>query len=257
MIELFGFLPITLMDIADILIISILFFIVYRSLRDTAAIQIIVVLAVLAVLGIITEAANLRTVNWVLRRIADIGLIAFVVLFQPELRRLLLLVTQTRLFRLFVRSSNANIIDDVCNAAKEMSAKHIGALLVFARADHIRVIVETGVELQAALSPELLLSVFNPRSPLHDGAVVIDGQTVVAARCVLPLSAEQKAASRTLGTRHRAAVGVTEQADAVCLVVSEESGAVSIAYQGELEHNILLDELPSKLSERISLLAST
>ncbi len=257
MIELFGFLTITVMDIVDVLIITVLFLIVYRTLRDTVAVQILVVLVVLAVLGIITEAASLKTVNWVLRRIADVGLIAFVVLFQPELRRLLLLVTQTRLFRLFMRSSNAETLDDVIHAVREMSAKHIGALIVFSRADHIQVTVESGVELQASVSSELLLSIFNPRSPLHDGAVVIDGRTVVAARCVLPLSNEQRSGARILGTRHRAGLGITEQADAVCIIVSEETGGISIAYQGDLQLNVPLDDLRDTLQERISALAST
>ncbi len=254
--ELFGFLPISVMDIVDVLLIALLFFIVYRSLRDTVAVQIVVVLIVLAILGIVTEAANLRTVNWVLRRIADVGLIAFVVLFQPELRRLLLLVTQSRLFRIFMRSSTAEVIDDVLKAVKEMSSKHIGALIVFSRADHIQVTVETGVELQAAVSSELLLSIFNPRSPLHDGAVVVDGRTLVAARCVLPLSGEQRIQDRMLGTRHRAGLGITEQADAVCLIVSEETGGVSVAYQGDLELDVAIDLLPDILQERIGALAS-
>lgn len=257
MIELFGFITITVMDVVDVLIIAVLFFVVYRTLRETAALQIIVVLIFLAALGVATEAANLRTVNWVLRRIADVGLIAFVVLFQPEIRRLLLLITQTRLFRLFLRSNNAETIDDVLAAAKEMSAKHIGALIVFAREDHIQVTVETGVELQASVSSELLVSIFNPRSPLHDGAVVIDNKTITAARCVLPLSNEQRVGTRSLGTRHRAGLGITEQADAVCLIVSEETGGISIAYQGELDLDIPADRLEITLAERIGALANT
>ncbi|MCO6467201.1 MAG: diadenylate cyclase CdaA [Bradyrhizobiaceae bacterium] len=256
MIELFGFLTITVMDIVDVLIITVLFFVVYRTLRETVALQIIVVLIILAALGVATEAANLKTVNWVLRRIADVGLIAFVVLFQPELRRLLLLITQTRLFRLFLRSSNTETIDDVIAAAREMSAKHIGALIVFARADHIQVTVETGVDLQATVSTELLVSIFNPRSPLHDGAVVIDNRTIAAARCVLPLSNEQRVGTRALGTRHRAGLGITEQADAVCLIVSEETGGISIAYQGELTMDIPPDQLQSRLLESIGAITS-
>lgn len=257
MIELFGFLTITVMDIVDVVIITVLFYIVYRTLRDTAAVQIMVVLTVLAILGIVTEAANLKTVNWVLRRIADVGLIAFVVLFQPELRRLLLLVTQSRLFRIFMRTSNSETLDDVLSAAKEMSAKHIGALVVFSRADHIQVTVETGVELQATVSSELLVSIFNPRSPLHDGAVVIDSRSIVAARCVLPLSGEQRVGSRVLGTRHRAGIGITEQADAVCLIVSEETGGISIAYQGSLDLDVPHDRLYQTLQEKVSLVTST
>lgn len=258
MIELFriGFLSVTIVDVADIVIISTLFYVFYRTLRDTVAVQVLILLLLLVGLGFLTEAANMKTLNWVIRRIADIGLIAFVVLFQPELRRVLLLLTQSRLFRLFVRSSNAETIDDVLEAVAEMAAKHIGALIVFSRSEHIRVTIETGVELQAAVSSELLLSIFNPRSPLHDGAVVIDGRTVVAARCVLPLSNEQRVSSRNLGTRHRAGLGITEQADAVVLIVSEETGDISICYQGEIEPDVDQRKLKGLLQERITMIST-
>ena len=258
MIEFFriGFLSFTIVDVIDIVIITTLFYIFYRTLRDSVAVQVLVLLVVLVALGFITEAANLKTLNWVIRRIADVGLIAFVVLFQPELRRVLLLLTQSRVFRLFVRSNNAETIDDVLSAVTEMAAKHIGALIVFSRAEHIQVTVETGVELQATVSSELLLSIFNPRSPLHDGAVVIDGRTVVAARCVLPLSGEQRVGTRNLGTRHRAGLGITEQAGAVVLIVSEESGSIGLAYQGELDLDVDPLTLKEALQEHLADIAA-
>ena len=202
-------------------------------------------------LGFITEAADLKTVHWVVRRIADVGLIAFVVLFQPELRRVLLLLTQSRLFRWFIRGTYAETVDEIVEATREMAAKHIGALIVFSRAEAVKVTLETGVELQAAVSSELLLSVFNPRSPLHDGAVVIDNRTVVAARCVLPLSSQQRWNNRILGTRHRAGLGLSEQADVVVLIVSEETGAISIAYQGNLTVDISPDRVKDVLQETL------
>ena len=132
----------------------------------------------------------------------------------------------------------------------------IGALIVFSRAEHIRVTVYTGIALQAQVSSELLLSIFNPRSPLHDGAVVIDSRTVAAARCVLPLSSEQRVGARVLGTRHRAGLGITEQADAVAIIVSEETGSISIAYQGMLEMEIPRDRLKETLQDHITALAA-
>lgn len=256
--ELFriGFIIITVIDVIDVVVISALFYVIYRTLRDTVAVQILFLLVVLLALGFVTEAANLKTVNWVLRRIADVGLIAFVVLFQPELRRVMLLLTQSRLFKLFVKSSNAETIDDVVDAVRDMAAKHIGALIVFSRAEHIRITVETGVELQATVSSELLQSIFNPRSPLHDGAVVIDNRTVIAARCVLPLSGQQRSGNKALGTRHRAGLGLSEQADVVVLIVSEETGQVSIAYQGELQLDISTSTLNDTLLERLAALAA-
>jgi len=245
-----------LVDLIDVLLIAFFFFVVYRTLRDTVAVQVLILLLFLLAAGFATEAANLKTVNWVLRRIADVGLIAFVVLFQPELRRVLLMLTQSRLFRLFVRTSNTQTVDEVVEAALTMASKHTGALVVFSRAQHIKVTVDTGIELQASASTELLLSIFNPRSPLHDGAVVIDGRTIIAARCVLPLSNKQREGTRNLGTRHRAGLGITEQADAVVLIVSEESGSISLAYQGELELDVHESDLKDRLLEKITAIAS-
>ncbi|MCU0331130.1 MAG: diadenylate cyclase CdaA [Candidatus Kapabacteria bacterium] len=257
--ELFriGFLSVTWVDALDVALIAIIFFLVWRALRDTVAVQILVALVFILALSFITESANLKTVNWVLRRIADVGLVAFIILFQPELRRVLLLLTQTRLFRWFMRTSNQETIDDVVEAATDMAAKHIGALIVFSRAEHVKVTVETGIVLQAAVSAELLLSIFNPRSPLHDGAVVIDNTTVIAARCVLPLSSQQRLGGRILGTRHRAGLGLSEQADVVVLIVSEETGKLSIAYQGELDQSVTAESLKETLSTRLAALAAS
>ncbi|MCX6139925.1 MAG: diadenylate cyclase [Candidatus Kapabacteria bacterium] len=256
--ELFrlGFLAVTWVDLVDVLLITSLFYVVYRTLRDTLAVQILVLLALVLVLSFVTDAAGMKSVNWVLRRVGDVGLIAFVVLFQPELRRVLLILTQSRLFRVFVRASNSGTVDIVVEAAEELTAKHIGALIVFSRAEHIKVTVDTGVELHATVSSDLLLSIFNPRSPLHDGAVGIDNQSLVAARCVLPLSSVQRVGSRNLGTRHSAGLGLAEQADVVVLILSEERGTASLAYHGELELDIPFADLRNTLQERLAAVAA-
>ena len=250
-----GFLSVTWTDVIDVGLISILFFVLYRTLRDTLALQVLMILAVLLLLSFITDALGLKTSNWILRRVGDVGLIAFVVLFQPELRRIVLLLTQTRLFRMFVRSNTSEIIQPVTDAVVDLATKHIGALIVFSKAEHIKVTVETGVEIQANVSSDLLVSIFNPRSPLHDGAVVLDGNQIVAARCVLPLSGTQKLGSRVLGTRHRAGLGLAEQADALVLIVSEERGTVSLAYSGEIELDIPLNILAETLQRRLAMVA--
>ncbi len=252
-----GFLSISWLDLLDVAIVAAAFWFVYRSLRDTLALQVLFLLSVLLLLNFVTDALGLQTVSWILRRLGDVGLIAFVVLFQPELRRLLLLFTRWRVFRLFLRSRSTEVIDIVVDAVEQMTTLHIGALIVFSRADHVKVTVDTGVKLNATASAELLESIFHPRSPLHDGAVVIDGQQVVAARCVLPLSMTQRVGSRVLGTRHRAGLGLSEQAEAVVLIVSEERGTVSLAYSGELEMDIPLSLLGATLQQRLaSVLAS-
>jgi len=254
MIELFriGFLSFTLVDLLDIGIVAVLFYAVYRVLRDTVAVQILLGLVLILGVSFITEAVNLKSLNWILRAISDVWLIAFIILFQPELRRVLLIITRSRLFRLFIRTNIAETVDEVIDAAKELAEKHIGALIVFIRSQNVKMTIDTGIPLQAMVSKELLVSIFNPRSPLHDGAVIIENQVMIAARCVLPLSTTTKISTHNLGTRHRAALGICEQSDAVVLVISEETGGISIAHEGKLITDISIQRLPSLLAEHLS-----
>lgn len=254
MLELFkiGFLPVNMSDIFDVIVVATLFYWLYKALRDTIAVQILFGLMIIIGLSFITEAGSLRSVNWILRTISDIWLLAFIILFQPELRKLLMLITRSPLFKLFVKSKIAETIDEVIDAVREMSEKHVGALMVFPRSQNVQMTIDTGIRLQAAISRELLLSIFNTKSPLHDGAVIIDNQMVMAARCVLPLSQVTKVRGKNLGTRHRAGLGLSEQIDAVILVVSEETGAISLADSGELTLNITIDQLPTVLSTKLS-----
>ncbi|MGA2298868.1 MAG: diadenylate cyclase CdaA [FCB group bacterium] len=254
MLELFklGFLNVTVTDVIDIIIVAALLFWIYRALRETIAVQILFGLVIIIFLSFITEAANLKALNWILRTIKDIWLIAFIVLFQPELRRLMLRITSSPFFKLFVRSKYSETIDEVVDSAIELSEKHIGALIVFVRGQNIEMTVDTGIPLQAIVSQELLISVFNTKSPLHDGAVIIDNQLIVAARCVLPLSSTTKYLHRNLGTRHRAALGLSEQVDTVVLIVSEETGGISLAEKGELTMNIPKDRLASLLNAKLT-----
>lgn len=254
MIELFniGFLKVTIIDIADIVIVAILFYYVYKALKNTIALQILFGMVIIIALSFITEAINLKGLNWILRTISDIWVLAFVILFQPELRKLLLLITRSQLFQIFVKSKISETIDEVVDAAIECSEKHIGALIVFTRTQNVQMTIDTGIKLQATVSHELLLSIFNTKSPLHDGAVIIDNQMATAARCVLPLSTTTKIGRKNLGTRHRAGLGLSEQVDAVVLIVSEETGWISIAERGDLILNIDADHLHSILSEKLS-----
>lgn len=253
MIELFkiGFLSFTLIDVIDIAIVSVIFYFVYRALRATVAVQILLGLVFLIGASFIVNSANMKALSWIINTITSIWLIAFIVLFQPELRRVLTSLTRTRLFKLFLRTNITQTIDEVIDAALEMSEKHTGALIVFSRFQNIKVTIETGIALQANVSTELILSLFNPRSPLHDGAVIVDGNTVVAARCILPISGVKKLNNKNLGTRHRAALGISEQTDVLVLVVSEETGALSIAHNGEFDINIHPKEIKSELTRRL------
>lgn len=259
MIELFklSIFNFTLIDILDILIVAVVFFWVYKALKDTIALQIFFGLFIIIALSFITDILKLRSLNWILGAIRDIWLLAFVILFQPELRRLLLMITQTPLFKLFIRSKISQTIDEVIDSVVYMSEKHIGALLVFIRSQNVEMTVDTGIPMQALVSKELLLSIFNTRSPLHDGAVIIRNELIVAARCVLPLSSVTKFENRNLGTRHRAGMGLSEQVDVLVLIVSEETGSISLAEGGNLTLDIPKEKLTEILSNRLSVTKKT
>jgi len=254
MLEIFkiGFLNVTIIDLIDIGIISILVFWIYRALRGTVAVQILFGLMILIGLQFITEAISLKSLNWILRTLTDIWLLAFIILFQPELRRLLTMLTRSPIFKMFVKSRIIQTIDIVVDSAIYFSEKHIGALIVFTRSQNVEITVDTGIPLHAVVSQELLASIFNTKSPLHDGAVVIESQVIIAARCVLPLSTVTKFGNKNLGTRHRAGLGLSEQLDVVVLIVSEETGALSIADGGLLELDIKKENLHKVLSAKLS-----
>ncbi len=253
MIELFklSFISFTLLDLIDIMFITMLFYGIYRSLKDTIAVQILIGLIIIAGLQFITEAVNLRGINWIMKTISSIWLIAFIVLFQPEMRRLLMQITRSKIFRLFVKTHIFGTIEEVIEAAIEFSEKHTGALIVFARTQNVQMTVDTGITLNAQVTRELLVSIFNTKSPLHDGAVIIENNVIIAARCVLPLTNKERYGTKALGTRHRAGLGLSEQIDALILIVSEETGGISIADGGELIYDIQSDVLPEMLRLRL------
>lgn len=254
MFELFkiGFLSFTFVDLIDIILVSVAFYWMYKALKNTIAVQILFGLMILIGLSFITEAINFKSVNWILRTISDIWLIAFIVLFQPELRRLLLMITQGPIFRFFGRANISQTIDEVVYSAIEMSERHTGALIVFTRSQNVEMSLDTGIPIAAKVSKELILSIFNTKSPLHDGAIIIDNQSIVAARCVLPLSHATKYENKNLGTRHRAALGLSEQIDALVLVVSEETGGISIAQNAKFTLDINKEELLKVLNNKLS-----
>ena len=188
--ELFkiGFLSIGIADLVDIGLVSFLFYRLYVALRGSVAAQIFVGLVLIILMSFVVQAANLKAMSWILRTLTDIWVIAFIILFQPELRRLLMQIARSPAVRLFIKANVEEPVDEVVGAVTELSRKKQGALIVFVRATGIKITVETGTRLDAIVSRSLLLSIFNPRSPLHDGAVVIKDRLIEAARCTLPLS---------------------------------------------------------------------
>jgi len=254
--ELFkiGFLTVTIVDIFDILLVSFIFYRLYLVIRGTVAAQIFVGLLLILAFSFVAEATNLKAMNWILRTLTDIWVIAFIILFQPELRRLLVLLGRTRIIRSFFKIDVEESIEEIISAASELARKHHGMLVVIVRSTTLRTFVDTGTPLQARISKALLVSIFNPRSPLHDGAVIVHDRIIEAARVTLPLSQTSNIGDTVLGMRHRAALGISEQADVVAIMVSEETGKISIADNGILVRGLTIQELRHELYTRLSIM---
>jgi diadenylate cyclase len=188
---------------------------------------------------------NLVLLNWILQYIMAMLVVAIPIVFQPELRNALERLGRTRFIKDFGRGTQLNVVNEVLAAVDILSKQKIGALIVFQRKTGLREYIERGAELDAVVSAELLLSIFFPRSPLHDGAVIISGSKIVAASVTLPVSDFE--ASSKMGTRHRAGLGITENSDAVSVIVSEETGNVSLAADGAIERRIGSDRLENRL----------
>ena len=252
--ELFriGFLSVTLIDVLDIALVAFLFYRLYLVMRRTIAAQIFLGLLLIIAFSFFAQAINLKAMSWLLRTLTDIWVIAFIVLFQPELRRLLLLIGRNPVVRLLFRLDVSGAIEEVASAAAELSKKRHGMLAVIVRSTGLRFVVETGQPLQAIASKPLLLSIFHPKSPLHDGAVIIKDRVIEAARCTLPLSQVDHLGDYSLGMRHRAGLGVSEQADVVVVIVSEETGTISVADDAVLHRGLSAQELRRELRARLN-----
>ena len=235
----------------DILIIAILIYYLLRLLRGTRAVQMLVAIAVLFLFYRGAQWARLEMVEWLLTTMLPYVAIALIVLFQPEIRRALSRAGRNLSLMKFASPNPKSLFDDLVMAAEHFSRNHIGALMVVERQAGLRTYIESGIPLDAKLSYDLLVSVFQPDSPLHDGAVIIEGSRVAAAGCFLPLSLNP-VISKQLGTRHRAAIGVTEDSDCLVVVVSEETGWISVALSGAIETNLTPEEVSDRLREIVS-----
>ena len=239
--------PQILVDVIDILIVAFLFYRLFAMIKGTRAAQMFVGLVFIVIASIVAQWFRLNALNWIIGSLKTVWVILFVILFQPELRALLTHVGQNRLLRALIRVGDGGVLKEILSAVEDMSKERRGALIVVERDMGLRDYIETGTKLDAAVTKELLETVFTPHSPLHDGAVVIRGDQIAAAGCILPLS-ETPGLSPILGTRHRAALGLAEETDACVFVVSEETGAISIAHKGELKWNLDEGQLRSELA---------
>lgn len=246
-----GFLEFGITDFIEVLIITTVLFYLYRWIRGTFAIQAAVGLVFIIIINAAVSALGFTTINFILRGILDVGVLAVIIIFQPEIRKLLYRLGQnTNLDRFFVRSNSDTIIDGVIDAVRNMSHSQTGALIVFARSSSLQDLVDVGVKLDARVNSKLLQTIFNKSTPLHDGAVVIRSNRIVAASCYLPISQNQNISS-VFGTRHRAAVGITETNNVFVVVVSEETGRISIAQKGALTSGLTIQKLRSEMQEAL------
>jgi diadenylate cyclase len=252
--ELFkiGFLTVKFVDIIDVLIITYVFYKLYKVMRGTMAFQIFTAIILILSISFVAQALNLQVMSWILGKVTDIWVIALIILFQPEIRRILLLIGRSKFARLFLRIDLNENVTEVVDACLEIQSNGWGALIVITRTTGLQNIVETGEKLDSRINKELLVSIFYPKSPLHDGAVIINGNKIEAARCVLPLSEVQLVNSRKLGTRHRAGLGISEQSDAIAIIISEETGNISIAEDGKLYLLQDINEFKAKLRDAMS-----
>jgi diadenylate cyclase len=235
-------------DVLDIAIVTFLFYKLFQLIRGTRAAQMFLGLIIIIAASFVAELLRFDALNWLISSLRTVWVVAFVIIFQPELRRILAQLGQSRFVRYFVRSPHLAVLDEVARAAQELSSKKIGALIVIARDASLKQYIETGTRINAKLTSELLCTIFTPQTPLHDGACIIQGEEIVAAGCILPLS-ENPLLPATLGMRHRAAVGLTEETDAVVVVVSEETGWISVATRGNLRKHLDPEALREVLEE--------
>jgi diadenylate cyclase len=240
-----------LLVVLDISLLSVLIYRLLLLIRGTRAAQMMIGLLAIVVLSIAADWLELGGLNWLMSNLKTVWVVGFLILFQPELRRVLAQIGQSRFLAPLVKGTRFAVMGEIVKAVEEMAEERIGGLVVLERNAGLRHYVETGTRLDASVTSELLLTIFTPRTTLHDGAVIIHGDRVVAAGCILPLSQNPRL-SQSLGTRHRAALGLAEETDAVVVVVSEETGGISIAADGKLVRRLDEGTLRSELSRRFA-----
>jgi diadenylate cyclase len=254
-IRRYGFLLPGLKDIVQIVLVAVGFYYVLRVLARTRAIQMLLGVVLLAVTYFVARILNLDLVRVILEKLFQYGVIAALIVFQPELRNALARLGQSRMLRWFNKMEESAVVEELVEAAERLSRAKIGAIMVIEREMGLGEYLETGTALQARVSADILVSIFAPYGPLHDGAVVIQGDTIIAAGVILPLT-QYPLEDKSLGTRHRAAIGLSEETDALVIVVSEETAQMSVARQGRLERGVSAERLRALLGGAVPASAS-
>lgn len=229
--------------VIEIIILWYVIYIVLLFVKGTRTEQLLKGLVIIGAIYVAAQQLKLEAISWVMTSLFPLSVIALVIIFQPELRQGL-----ARLGQFGIYQEEAGIADEIATAAAYLSGKRTGGLIAIEREGGLKTYIESGVPIDAKITKELIISIFSSKAPLHDGAVIIQHGRIVAAECLLPLSQETNI-SKSFGTRHRAAIGLSEETDAVCVVVSEETGAISVSIGGKLIHNISEQDLAKLLKE--------
>ncbi len=242
------------LSVVDILLVAVVVFFVLYLLRDTKA-QVLLrgILFLIVVISLLSSLRVLPAFSWLVTNTLPTLLLAIPVIFAPEIRRVLERLGRTGsvFAQDYFSTEMDRIIQNVVQASRRIAERKYGGLIIFSRLDSLQAYIETGVRLQAVVNPETLIQIFYPKTPLHDGAIIISGEKIAAAGCVLPLSSSgvlEESPERSMGLRHRSALGIAEESDAIAIVISEETGIVSLAYDGSIDKYVPLDELQGKLA---------
>lgn len=235
-------------DLVDIILMSIILYRLLLIIKGTRAAQMLIGLGVLLFASLLSRYLELYTVDWLIQSFWAQIVIAIIILFQPEIRRALAQMGETQFLQTLTSAEELKSLEEIVRATIALSNRKIGALIAIERDTSLKDFVEIGTPLDAKVSKEVLLSIFHPTSPIHDGAVVIKGNRILAAGCFLPITTSPEI-SRSLGTRHRAGIGLTDETDAVVIIVSEETGMVSMAINGRLETHLDMGTLRNVLTD--------
>ena len=235
-------------DILDILLVTVILYQVLLIIKGTKAARMLIGLGVLFVALLFSQYLGLYTIDWIIQTLWAQIVLAIIILFQPEIRRALAQMGEARFFPSFASAEELRSLEEIVKGAIALANRKIGALIVIEKETNLKDFIEMGTQLDARVSRELLLSIFHPSSPIHDGAIIIRGNRVIAAGCFLPLTLSADV-SKAFGTRHRAGFGLTEETDAFVIIVSEETGTITTAIGREIENNVDMGSLRGFLTE--------
>lgn len=263
LLDIFGFLKFSFTDVLDILLVALIIYLVFRWIQDSSVVNIFIAIIAIFFLKVVADALKMKLMSSLLATFIDVGVIALIVIFQPEIRHFLMRLgsgtslgrkgraLMNRLLGREEHQADSSDVNEITEACRTMSEQKTGALIVLTRSNALESVAETGDRIDSCINRRLIMNIFFKNSPLHDGAVIIDNRHIVAARCTLPIT-ERTDIPPSYGMRHKAAIGITEETDADVIVVSEETGGIAFGHGGSLTHINNINELKLKLTASLS-----